>query len=313
MKNALLAGIGTVLLISTLSMPAAQAAESPAYTNAVNNGNTLAAKTRSFKQAISSKQITAIHSQYNSFTASLKSTEASIGKVSGSNTRQALLKKYVAPAKIEVERTIYEVSQYRLLSSMENNVYKEAYTIDSDLNKLDRLKKRATQIKEAGGYPALDPAIGNYLRKKEARAEGEYTITYVDGYKILINNDKNIYYANNMYDYLSKHIKETEKRIGQVSGSSAREELQKLFVQPGKKEIERTIYYISRHRLMNSLFNLAQSGKAEEAKSKLPELDRLKEKAEKIIKDGGYTPLPDEIINNLNEDEQQLRELISAG
>ncbi|AZB44595.1 hypothetical protein CEF21_21180 [Bacillus sp. FJAT-42376] len=312
MKKALLAGIGAMMLISTLSMPAASAAQTAGYSNAVKNGDALAAKTRAFRQAIGTKQMTAINSQYNAFTSSLKSTEASIGKVSGASNRNALLKKYVAPAKIELERTIYEVSQYRLLQSMESKNLQASYTIDSDLSKLDRLKKRAAQIKESGGYPALDPAIGYYLRKKEAIAEGAYTMTYVDAYKILVNKDRNIYYANNMYDYLSRHIKETEKRIGQVSGSSARADLQKTYVQPGKKEIERTIYYISRHRLMNSLFALAQSGKKEEAKAQLPELDRLKEKAERIVQEGGYEPVPAEIKNNLDEDEQQLRELIDG-
>lgn len=309
MKKALLAGIGTFMLISTLSMPSASAAPSEAYTQAEKSGNILAGKTKSYQQAILTNKLSVINNQYGGLSEAIKSTEILIGKVPGSSSRSALIKKYVMPAKVEKERTIYEVSQYRLLEAMESRIFIADYKIDGDLSKLNRLKTRAVQIKKSGGYKPLSPSIPALLIKKEAVVEGEYTATYVDGYKILVNKDENIYYANNMYDYLRKHLMETEKRIGQVSGSTTRDDLTKLYVQPGKKEIERTMYEITRHRLMNQLFVLAQSNqieKVKEAKARLPELQELKKKADAIREKGGYAALPAPIMNDLADDEKQL-------
>ncbi|MGD7006969.1 hypothetical protein [Metabacillus sp. 84] len=315
MKKVLLAGIGTFMLISAFHTAPAAVAASQAYVQADKSGNALAAKTKAYEQAIGTKKMSVIDSQYNGVLNAIKSTEILIGKVSGASRRQALLTKYISPAKAARDKTTYEISQYRLLEKMETRIYTPDYKIDQDLGVLDRLKRRTAEVKKSANLPALDPEITNSLLKKEAVVEGEYTSTYIDGYRILIDQDKSIYYANNMYDYLKKHISETDKRIGYVSGRTTRNQLLEAYIQPGKKEIARSMYEISRYRLMSELFKLAQSSEQaqkDKAKARLPELDALKKKAEDLKKTGVYKPLPEQILNDLNEDEVQLREIING-
>jgi hypothetical protein len=62
------------------------------------------------------------------------------------------------------ERVIYEVSQYRLLQNIEELYYSgEETKAKSNLSKLDRLKKRAIDIKAAGGYKNLPSIVKDEL------------------------------------------------------------------------------------------------------------------------------------------------------
>lgn len=103
----------------------------------------------------------------------MKVVESKIGKVSGSSNRSSLNEKYVKPAKVAIEGTIYEVSQYRLLNAINTNVAAgNLGKAISDTEKLERLKTRAEDIKEAGGYQQLPSNVNKTLRTSEANNHG---------------------------------------------------------------------------------------------------------------------------------------------
>ncbi|MCM3409195.1 hypothetical protein [Metabacillus litoralis] len=151
----------TVLVALTLTVNTASASS---YTDAANLGEVLKTKLSSFNSTINSGDISSIDDQYDSFSNDIKKTERAIGKVSGKSNRDALNNKYVKPAKIARERVIYEVSQYRLMKVINDSL--TANRVDkanSDFAKLERLEKRAVEIKEAGGYEQLPAKVSNGL------------------------------------------------------------------------------------------------------------------------------------------------------
>lgn len=76
--------------------------------------------------------------------------------------------KYITPAKVAVERTIYEVSQIRLMYVIVDLIESgQTSEIDSKFKVLDRLKNRADEIKDTGGYKALPSIIKTDLESLE--------------------------------------------------------------------------------------------------------------------------------------------------
>jgi len=159
-------GILSLVLVFVLLIPAAgtYAASNSDYQRAVNAGEELKKELSKFNSYINSGNLYNVDAQYDAFTKKIHNTELLIGKVSGSSNRNDLNTKYVRPAKIAKERVIYEISQIRLLYIIDKrfdlNQLSEA---ESDYAKLERLQKRAKQIKEAGGYDSLPTSINRSL------------------------------------------------------------------------------------------------------------------------------------------------------
>ncbi|MGG3859912.1 hypothetical protein ABET41_18475 [Metabacillus fastidiosus] len=128
---------------------------------------------------------------YNKLSAAIKKAEGVIGKVRGDQVRKAFGKSFLLDAKLTREALIYEVSQYQLLKQIDASVKAgQLDKADADFAKLERLKKRAVEIKEDGRklypgrndvYPDL-PTIEKQLRdtEKEIRdARGIETVDFV--------------------------------------------------------------------------------------------------------------------------------------
>lgn len=148
------------------------ASSSTTYISANNQGNRLKDLTEAFNNKINKGDLILIDESYDNFSSEIKKTERAIGKVSGSANRKSLNDKYVTPAKIARERVIFEVSQIRLIKDIEKLIQYTNYrsAIESS-NKLDRLKRRASEIKLAGGYKALPQQINNFLVNKESNIQ----------------------------------------------------------------------------------------------------------------------------------------------
>lgn len=155
MKNKMTFGIlATIALSASISFQA-EAAATPLST-ATAAGEQLKKETSSFVSTTNAGDIYAIDETYGALNSKLKNTEAAIGKVPGASVRKKLIETYVMPAKRAKERVIYEVSQIRLMGSISQSViFKEEDKAALDLQKLDRLKNRAVEIKKSGGYPAV--------------------------------------------------------------------------------------------------------------------------------------------------------------
>ncbi|MRX73668.1 hypothetical protein GJU40_16115 [Bacillus lacus] len=319
MKKALLTGISAAMLLSpfvAITAPATSAAAvtatvaaSPAYKEAVTQGNVLASRVKAYSAAINSGDIVAIDALYDGVTKQLKVVESSIGKVSGAANRAELLSKYVTPAKKEIERTIYEVSQYRLVLNIlmnltENEEY-EAY--DADMTKLERLKKRAVAIKEAGKYSPLHADINLDLRYLEAGAASVNLSIYDMTVEYFVDEEEEIFEAELYYDDLTRYLKQAESKIGQVPSPKARVKLLADFVQPAKVTVERVKYEVSQVRLLDKVEVLAKAGKITEAKAELAKLDRLRDRAAAIKEAGKYQALPKAVDADIRFYEQQLR------
>jgi uncharacterized protein YkwD len=155
-----------VCLIFTVYTPGK--VEASTKGTAVNAGEYLLYLLNDFTKTINSGEIYDINAKYDKLSNQIQKTEAAIGKVSGSSTRKALQEKYVKPAKIARERVIYEVSQFRLLKGIgKNAIAGKVSVVSQDLKKLDRLKKRAIDIKKAGGYAAVPGSINKQLASVE--------------------------------------------------------------------------------------------------------------------------------------------------
>ncbi|WP_121663681.1 hypothetical protein [Metabacillus litoralis] len=145
-----------IALTIGVTTQASAAPPSVAYKDADKSGKVLTELRLSFEESIDAGNLELIDISYDDYSAAIKKTERAIGKVSGKTNRRALLEKYVTPAKIARERVIYEVSQLRLLHIIlglqSSNQFAEA---EAAFQKLERLKKRAVEIKEAGGYEQL--------------------------------------------------------------------------------------------------------------------------------------------------------------
>ncbi|UGB30500.1 CAP domain-containing protein [Metabacillus sp. B2-18] len=156
----------SVVLILTLYTPGK--AEASSKGTAVNAGEYLLYLLNDFNKKINSGEIYDIDAQYDALSNQIKKTERAIGRVSGSSTRKSLQAKYVRPAKVARERVIYEVSQFRLLKAIgKNAIANKVSVVNSDLQKLDRLKRRAVEIKKAGNYAAVPGSINKQLESIE--------------------------------------------------------------------------------------------------------------------------------------------------
>ncbi|UGB30479.1 hypothetical protein [Metabacillus sp. B2-18] len=143
--------LSIILFLSLFSFSYPTHAANTALKDAENVGNMLLQRRANMEAAINKGDLETIDMLYNDFTAYITKTERAIGKVSGSSTRSKLLNKYVKPSKITKERVIYEVSQIRLLDIIERSYFDgNGQKATSDLKKLERLKKRAVDIKKAG-------------------------------------------------------------------------------------------------------------------------------------------------------------------
>ncbi|WP_169908090.1 L,D-transpeptidase family protein [Metabacillus halosaccharovorans] len=106
---------------------------------------------------------------YHLLSAKIKKEEQLIGKIYGSETRKYMADALVKQAKIVRETVIYEVSIYELLKEINNLIAQNNHTkAKEELEKLDRLKNRAIEIKKTGNqlhpgkYPNL-PGMKAYL------------------------------------------------------------------------------------------------------------------------------------------------------
>lgn len=131
-------------------------------------GDQLLKELTNYNETIDNGDISEINDIYDEFTKNIKNLEKKIGKVSGSSKRKALNTKYIRPSKVAVERTIYEVTLYRLLDDINENIeQKEFEQAEDSLQVLKRVKRRAIEIKEAGGYKDLPTSVNVELKKYE--------------------------------------------------------------------------------------------------------------------------------------------------
>ncbi|KZZ84713.1 hypothetical protein [Bacillus sp. SJS] len=318
-KKMLLIGITAAIFISPLAtagLPAPSAAAvSTQNKEAVRQGESLLKKLALFKEAISSGSLEKIESLYDGLAKQRYIAEKTIARVSGTSNRSILLSTYIRPVEIEMERTGYEVSEYRLLASIIYHIlsdmnYKQ---YDTDMAKAERLKKRKELMKSARNYEPLSGKINEELRHMEAYASGinlalnNYTLSiYVDTVPDM-EPLTDLHQANLSYDKVIKYLMQTEVKIGQVPNKKYRKSLTERSVTPVKIMIERTKYEISQYRLMNRVSDLIDSGNTAEAKKQFAKLTGLKTRAAAFKEDHGYEPLAKEINDELLAYETDLK------
>lgn len=170
--------LASTLLVSVLSFTNPALAANTSYRDAENVGKQLVQKNRLVVESIKAGDLEKVDVLYDDFTNTIGKMERAIGKVSGSSNRSKLLTQYVNPSKVTKERVIYEISQLRLLESIERSFLDGSSSKgNSDLRKLDRLKKRAIEIKKAGGYAQLPARISTYLTNTENRVRKGNLVT----------------------------------------------------------------------------------------------------------------------------------------
>jgi len=162
-----------IMLFSLLLLFTSMVSETSASTSplsiATNQGEVLKQKLVDIENLISSGDIYSIDSVYDQYSIEINKTEKLIGRVPGASKRKALNSKYITPAKIAKERVIYEVSQLRLLWKIEVLVEQNNLNEASlEIAKLDRLKRRAIEIKKAGKYEELPPTVNEELLSFES-------------------------------------------------------------------------------------------------------------------------------------------------
>ncbi len=270
-------------------------------------GSKLLSELSAYNSAINSGSISKINSLYDRLTSQLKATELATGKVSGKSNREILEAKYIRPSKIAIERTIYEVSQYRLLNDVGVLISKNKIsTAEDQLSKLERLKKRSIAIKKAGNYKALPANVDRSLLALKATNEGNIMNTTLAQFNQTISAGK-IGTINSQYDSFTKKLRATEIAIGQVYGSTNRNNLGDMYITPSKVAVERVIYEVSIYRLLNEIYWLLDDNKLNQARNEFSTLDRLKRRAIEIKKNGGYQSVPDSISRSLSSFENRLK------
>jgi len=270
-------------------------------------GNKLLSELSTYNYAIDSGSITKINSLYDRLTSQLRATELAIGKVSGKSNRASLEEKYIKPSKIAIERTIYEVSQYRLLNNVGSLISKNNISAaENQLSKLDRLKKRSIAIKKAGNYKALPVNIDRSLQALQATNQGNIMNTTLAQFNQKIASG-HIGTINSQYDSFTNKLRATERAIGQVYGSANRNKLRDKYITPSKVAIERVIYEVSIYRLLHDIYWLIDDNKLVKAKNEFSTLDRLKRRAIEIKHAGGYKSVPNSISASLTSFENRLR------
>ncbi|WP_338781659.1 hypothetical protein [Metabacillus sp. FJAT-52054] len=170
--------LAAILLIAAFSLlsttPLASAITQ--YSSASVQGEKLKKATEHFNSLIAAGDLNLINANYDSFTLQLKQTEALIGQVPGRLNRSNLSAQYVRPAKIAKERTIYEVSQYRLMNMIDNRFMQASLeNAGPDLAKLSRLEERSRAIKAAGNYQLLSVKTTQTLIEKRIQLENDYS------------------------------------------------------------------------------------------------------------------------------------------
>lgn len=194
MKNFMVKLVILVVALTVGLTTQASAASSSAYKNADNRGKMLTDLRAQFEDSIDAGNLELIDLSYDDFSAEIRTMERAIGKVPGAKNRKALLEKYVTPAKVAKERVIYEVSQLRLLSKISSLQLANQFDVaEQEYAKLKRLKKRAIEIKEAGGYEQLPEEIGMALEFYE-----EQILKVFEAYK---NGDQVSILINLLYSY----------------------------------------------------------------------------------------------------------------
>ncbi|MFY4775113.1 CAP domain-containing protein [Metabacillus sp. RGM 3146] len=132
--------------------------------SASREGQTLQSLSYEFSKQVKAGNVYSINSEYDSLSSQILRTEAAIGKVSGKASREKMNQTYIKPAKILKERVIYEVSEYRLMYDAGRDILSDKGSrVKAKTAKLDRLSKRAAQIKEAGHYTPLPSIVNRYL------------------------------------------------------------------------------------------------------------------------------------------------------
>jgi len=145
------------------------------FIDSSNQGTILLQYLAEFEAAIRKGKISEIDKLYDRYSVQLNKVELAIGKVYGPTTRKVLLKYYITPAKIAKERVIYEVSHYRLLNKINTLIQKNKLTeANNNFGVLSRLKKRAIEIKQAGGYASLPSSINQTLVQMEETYKKNY-------------------------------------------------------------------------------------------------------------------------------------------
>ncbi|MCM3162608.1 N-acetylmuramoyl-L-alanine amidase [Metabacillus litoralis] len=128
-----------------------------------------------FEAAISKGSISQIDSLYDRYSTKIRKVEETIGKVYGPTSRKVMLDYYITPSKVAKERVIYEVSHYRLLNKINTQIQKKQLTeANSNFGVLSRLKRRAIEIKQAGGYASLPSTINQTLVQMETTSKKNY-------------------------------------------------------------------------------------------------------------------------------------------
>lgn len=128
-----------------------------------------------FEAAIKKGNISQIDGLYDRYSTKIRKVEETIGKVYGPTTRQVMLNYYITPSKVAKERVIYEVSHYRLLNKIDAQIQKKQLTeANANFGVLSRLKKRAIEIKQAGGYASVPSSINQTLAQMETTSKRNY-------------------------------------------------------------------------------------------------------------------------------------------
>ncbi|MED4454999.1 N-acetylmuramoyl-L-alanine amidase [Metabacillus fastidiosus] len=162
-------------IVFSYASPNVSAAKTTYSFKQMEDGDTLKQYLGELEDTINRGQITEIDKQYDKYSNQIKKVEATIGKVPGSENRRILLDYYITPAKVAKERVIYEVSQYRLLNKLDVLI-KQGKLSEAKNNfaVLERLKKRAVDIKIAGNYQELPTGIQQSLLQLEQRLKEDY-------------------------------------------------------------------------------------------------------------------------------------------
>ncbi|MFY4773632.1 hypothetical protein [Metabacillus sp. RGM 3146] len=141
----------------------------------LTQGEQLRKHTTQYNQVILTGNLVKLNDLYDGFTGLLIKTEAMIGKTPGKSNRQKLNEQYIRAAKIAKERTIYEVSEYRLMNYIEGKLNQaNIETAQNDFSKLKRLHQRSVSIKNSGRYTLLPRSIQQSLDNREILLNMKY-------------------------------------------------------------------------------------------------------------------------------------------
>lgn len=285
-------------------------ASRPEYKTAVTQGEKLLKLNDSYIKAINAGDLDGMNEIFDQLSKQEKVVREKIYYVlkgDAKGTVNHLHYKYNEPAAISIQRTMYEISQYRHMLNMWNTLFEDPdYIIDNDIIKLQRLKNSTKQYKEGPPYYTLPASINIGLREFEAEINGENLDMYVANYEDIISQ-ADIFELDLLYDDITNYLKKTEISIGQVPSKPLRKELNEYYIRPAKIVVERTKYEISQLRLMDKISDLIEKGNIDKAKLEFAKLERLKARAIEIKNTGGYKALPQLITTDLQAYEDEIK------